>query len=148
MCFRGPAVSSWELHGLFTLESYNIVGRALCSARSFRVTPLLSSPFAATFRQETCITPSAVVDDKLTVRGVNFWYGSKQALFDISLAIPERSVTAFIGPSGCGKSTLLRLLNRMNDLIEGTRLTGQVLLDGQDVYASGLNVVDLRRRVG
>jgi len=79
---------------------------------------------------------------------VNFWYGPKQALFDISLTIPERSVAAFIGPSGCGKSTLLRLFNRMNDLIEGTQLTGKVELDGQDIYASGLNVVDLRRRVG
>lgn len=85
---------------------------------------------------------------KLTVRGVNFWYSSKQALFDISLSVAERSVTAFIGPSGCGKSTLLRLLNRMNDLIEGTRITGLVSLDGQDIYSSRQNVVDLRRRVG
>ena len=86
--------------------------------------------------------------DKVSVRGVNFWYGAKQALFDVSLGVPERSVTAFIGPSGCGKSTLLRLLNRMNDLIEGTRLTGQVLHDGADVYAAGRDVVELRRRVG
>ena len=90
-------------------------------------------------------TPPA---DKLSVRGVNFWYGPKQALFDINMTVAERSVTAFIGPSGCGKSTLLRLLNRMNDLVDGARLTGQVLLDGADVYASGLDVVDLRRRVG
>jgi len=85
---------------------------------------------------------------KLAVRGVNFWYGSKQALFDIGLTVAERSVTAFIGPSGCGKSTLLRLLNRMNDLIEGTRLTGQVLLGGEDVYGSRQDIVNLRRRVG
>jgi phosphate transport system ATP-binding protein len=79
---------------------------------------------------------------------VNFWYHTKQALFDITLTVPERSVTALIGPSGCGKSTLLRLLNRMNDLIEGTRLAGRIEIDGQDVYGGALDVVDLRRRVG
>ena len=93
-------------------------------------------------------TPPVPVRHKLAARGVNFWYGPKQALFDINLTIPEKSVAAFIGPSGCGKSTLLRLLNRMNDLIDGTRHTGQVLLDGKDVYDPGMNLVDLRRRVG
>jgi phosphate transport system ATP-binding protein len=92
--------------------------------------------------------PSEAAGEKFAVRGVNFWYGSKQALFDIDLSVPERSVVAFIGPSGCGKSTLLRLLNRMNDLIEGTRLTGQVLLDGQSIYGRSQDVVELRRRVG
>jgi phosphate transport system ATP-binding protein len=87
-------------------------------------------------------------NEKFAVRGVNFWYGPKQALFDINLSVPERSVVAFIGPSGCGKSTLLRLLNRMNDLIEGTLLEGQIHLDGQDIYARTQDVVDLRRRVG
>jgi phosphate transport system ATP-binding protein len=86
--------------------------------------------------------------EKIAVENVNFWYGVKQALFDISLAIPARSVAALIGPSGCGKSTLLRLLNRMNDLLGGTRLTGAVRLEGQDIYARGTDVVDLRRRVG
>jgi phosphate transport system ATP-binding protein len=86
--------------------------------------------------------------EKLSITGVNFWYGSKQALFDINLTIADRSVAAFIGPSGCGKSTLLRLLNRMNDLIEGTRHTGGIRLDGVDIYSSNLNPVDLRRRVG
>jgi phosphate transport system ATP-binding protein len=86
--------------------------------------------------------------DRLAVKNVNFWYGPKQALFDISLTVPEKSVAAFIGPSGCGKSTLLRMINRMNDLIDGTRLTGQILLEGRDVYAPGQNLVDLRRRVG
>jgi phosphate transport system ATP-binding protein len=88
------------------------------------------------------------VSPKFIVRNVSFWYGDKQALWDISLTIPERSVMALIGPSGCGKSTFLRALNRMNDLIEGTRLTGEVLLDGQDIYDRGVNLVDLRRRVG
>ncbi|WP_390891148.1 phosphate ABC transporter ATP-binding protein PstB [Gemmata palustris] len=88
------------------------------------------------------------VSEKLAVRGVNFWYGAKQALFDINLSVPERSVTALIGPSGCGKSTLLRLVNRMNDLIEGTQRTGNILLDGEDINASGHDVSALRRRVG
>jgi phosphate transport system ATP-binding protein len=85
---------------------------------------------------------------KFSVSSLNFWYGAKQALFDISLEIPERSVTALIGPSGCGKSTFLRLLNRMNDLIEGARHTGGILLDAQDIYSRNLNLVQLRRRVG
>jgi phosphate transport system ATP-binding protein len=88
------------------------------------------------------------VRSKFTVRHLDFWYGAQQALFDITLDIPERSVVALIGPSGCGKSTFLRALNRMNDLIEGTRLTGDVILDGEDIYGRGVNLVDLRRRVG
>src|SRR5688572_5136188 len=74
---------------------------------------------------------------KFEAQGVSFWYGQKQALTDIWLEIPERSVTALIGPSGCGKSTFLRLLNRMNDLIPDTRHTGEILLDGEDVYRRG-----------
>ena len=85
---------------------------------------------------------------KLDVRNLNFFYGDKQALFDVSMTIAARSVTAFIGPSGCGKSTFLRTLNRMNDIIEGTRHTGTVLLEGQDIYASDVDVVALRKRVG
>jgi phosphate transport system ATP-binding protein len=97
---------------------------------------------------ETTVSAPLPTSEKLVVRHVNFWYGPKQALFDVSLTVPERTVTAFIGPSGCGKSTLLRLLNRMNDLIEGARLSGQILLDGEDVYDAACDVVDLRRRVG
>jgi phosphate transport system ATP-binding protein len=85
---------------------------------------------------------------KFKVSGLNFWYGSSQALFDVSLSIPERSVMALIGPSGCGKSTFLRTLNRMNDLIEGTRHTGDVMLDGTDIYSRSVDLVHLRRRVG
>jgi phosphate transport system ATP-binding protein len=80
--------------------------------------------------------------------GLDFFYGKTQALFDVSLAVPEKSVTALIGPSGCGKSTFLRCLNRMNDLIPDTRVEGEVLLDGEDIYSSGVDVVALRRRVG
>lgn len=79
---------------------------------------------------------------------MGFFYGSHQALRDINLEVPEQSVTALIGPSGCGKSTFLRSLNRMNDIIEGTRVTGKVLLDGEDIYAPDVDVVALRKRVG
>jgi phosphate transport system ATP-binding protein len=79
---------------------------------------------------------------------LDFWYGPSQALHDISIRIPERSVTAFIGPSGCGKSTFIRCLNRMNDILPDTRVEGKVLLDDVDIYRAGIDIVDLRRRVG
>jgi phosphate transport system ATP-binding protein len=85
---------------------------------------------------------------KISVRDLNFFYGRVQALHQIALDVPERIVMAFIGPSGCGKSTFLRTLNRMNDTIAATRVEGEVLLDGEDVYAPGTDVVALRRRVG
>jgi phosphate transport system ATP-binding protein len=85
---------------------------------------------------------------KIDVRGLNFYYGKTQALHAVSLQIPERVVMAFIGPSGCGKSTFLRTLNRMNDVIPGTRVDGEVLMDNQDIYAPGTDVVELRRKVG
>jgi phosphate transport system ATP-binding protein len=88
------------------------------------------------------------VRPKFEIRSLSFWYGTNQALFDVSLAIPERSVAAIIGPSGCGKSTFLRTLNRMNDLIEGTRHTGEVILDGVDIFSRSMSLIDLRRRVG
>ncbi len=84
----------------------------------------------------------------MSVNKLNLHYGQKQALFDISLKIPKRRVTAFIGPSGCGKSTLLRSMNRMNDLVEGCQVDGRINLDGHNIYEKGVNVADLRRRVG
>jgi phosphate transport system ATP-binding protein len=84
----------------------------------------------------------------ISVRNLSFFYGKAQALYDISLEVPGRMVMALIGPSGCGKSTFLRTLNRMNDTIPGTRVTGQVEIDGRDVYAPNVDVVDLRRKVG
>ena len=86
--------------------------------------------------------------DKIVVENLNFYYGSKQALFDVSIRIPERMITALIGPSGCGKSTFLRCLNRMNDTIPDTRVEGKILLDSEDIYRPGMDVVGLRRRVG
>jgi phosphate transport system ATP-binding protein len=88
------------------------------------------------------------VRPKFEVRQLCFWYGAAQALHDVSLVMPERSVVALIGPSGCGKSTFLRTLNRMNDLIEGTRHIGDVTLDGEEIYGRAIGLVDLRRRVG
>ena len=85
---------------------------------------------------------------KFSVRDLDFYYGPKRALANISMEITEREITALIGPSGCGKSTFLRCLNRMNDTIVGTRATGKILLDGQDIYAPAADVADLRRRVG
>ncbi|MBA2732737.1 MAG: phosphate ABC transporter ATP-binding protein [Acidobacteria bacterium] len=85
---------------------------------------------------------------KISVRDMNFFYGRAQALHNLSLSVPERMVMAFIGPSGCGKSTFLRTLNRMNDTIPGTRVEGHVEIDGQDIYAPGTDVVELRRKVG
>ncbi len=86
--------------------------------------------------------------DAIDVQGLNFYYGAKRALENITLGIRPNVVTAFIGPSGCGKSTFLRTLNRMNDIIQGTRVEGRVLIDGKDIYGPGTDVVALRRRVG
>ncbi|MDQ6661971.1 MAG: phosphate ABC transporter ATP-binding protein PstB [Chloroflexota bacterium] len=84
----------------------------------------------------------------MDVQHVNFYYGAKQALFDVSLPVREHQTTALIGPSGCGKSTFLRTLNRMNDLIPGTRTQGEALMDGQNIYAKSVDVVALRQRIG
>ena len=92
--------------------------------------------------------PAESLPVRMEARHLNFFYGKSQALHDISILIREKSVTAFIGPSGCGKSTFLRCLNRMNDIIADTRVDGDVLLDGSDIYGSDVDIVDLRRRVG
>jgi phosphate transport system ATP-binding protein len=93
-------------------------------------------------------TPAAAPTGLLSVRGFSFWYGPKQALFDIALEFAPQSVTALIGPSGCGKSTFLRSINRMHDLLPGARSEGEILLDGENVLDRGLDVVHLRQRVG
>jgi phosphate transport system ATP-binding protein len=84
----------------------------------------------------------------LAVRELNLFYGSKQALYGVNMEIPKQCVTAFIGPSGCGKSTLLRCFNRMNDLVDGCRIEGEIQLDSDNIYARGVDVASLRRRVG
>lgn len=99
---------------------------------------------------EAAVSPDALPGrrDMITVRDFNFFYGRNQALHDISLDIPERQVTGFIGPSGCGKTTLLRNFNRMNELIDGTRHTGEIRLAGRSIFDSSMEVISLRRLVG
>src|SRR5437870_5286161 len=97
---------------------------------------------------DTTSPPKVVGSPKIQIRDLSFYYGKTQALHDVSLEIPERIVMALIGPSGCGKSTFLRTLNRMNDVIPGIRVNGEVVIDGRDIYVPGTDVVELRRRVG
>jgi phosphate transport system ATP-binding protein len=108
--------------------------------------PLVSLGELAATRKTTTDGPDA--PSKIEVDSMNFYYGEKRALQDISIRIKPNLVTAFIGPSGCGKSTFLRTLNRMNDIIPGARVEGRILIDNVDIYKSGIDVVHLRRRVG
>jgi phosphate transport system ATP-binding protein len=108
---------------------------------STAVRPVTVPPFAP--------APGAVANRPvIEIDDVDFNYGPSKALHDITLNIAEREVTAFIGPSGCGKSTLLRCLNRMNDLIDGVRITGEFLVGGTNIYAPTTDVIDVRRRIG
>jgi phosphate transport system ATP-binding protein len=102
-------------------------------------------------RIQTAVRTDAVPEAErqaITIRDVQFYYGEKQVLFDIGMDIGENRVTALIGPSGCGKSTLLRCLNRMNDLIEGARIRGEVKVKDRDIYGPGVDVIEVRRRIG
>jgi phosphate transport system ATP-binding protein len=91
---------------------------------------------------------STMPSSKMTARDVNVWYGQKQAINGVSIDVDQENVTAFIGPSGCGKSTFLRTLNRMNDTVASARFEGKITLDGEDIYAPSMDVVQLRARVG
>ena len=84
----------------------------------------------------------------ISVQNLNLWYGSNQALYDVSMELPENQITAFIGPSGCGKSTFLKTLNRMNDLVDGVRIQGKIFYDGQDIYAPQVDTTWLRKEIG
>jgi phosphate transport system ATP-binding protein len=88
------------------------------------------------------------MDYKMQVKNLNLYYGAGQALYDVSLAVQPNSIVALIGPSGCGKSTFLKTLNRMNDLVKGVRLDGEITLDGDDIYKPDMDIVNLRKRVG
>jgi phosphate transport system ATP-binding protein len=96
------------------------------------------------------VVHKAVYDEPaiLEIEKFSLWYGTKQALYDVTMPIPKGQVTAIIGPSGCGKSTLLRCVNRMNDLIEGVRTTGDMRVAGDSIYAPGVDVIELRKRMG
>ena len=106
-------------------------------------TPIVSAPGSA-----VASASSEHRADFIKVRDFNFYYGKKQALFNINMEIPQRQVTAFIGPSGCGKSTLLRNFNRMNDLIDGVRHQGDILLNGRSIYDKKIEIIALRRSIG
>ena len=106
---------------------------------------LRRSTAGVTFAQPAAESTGSVA---IVIRNANLWYGQSQALYDITMDIPARQATAFIGPSGCGKSTLLRCLNRMNDLIDGVRVTGEFLVNGQDINATSTDVIEVRRRIG
>jgi phosphate transport system ATP-binding protein len=97
---------------------------------------------------ESTSRPLADAHPKIVIQDMNFFYGKVQALTKVNMPIPANQVTAFIGPSGCGKSTLLRCLNRLNDLVDGARIEGKILLEGNDIYDPGVDVTDLRTRVG
>ena len=109
---------------------------------------MLMKPPAPTVQSDPRTAGTTPRTVKIDVQSLAFYYGAKRALEDISLHIYPNVVTAFIGPSGCGKSTFLRTLNRMNDIIPGTRVEGKVTIEGSDIYAPGVDVVKLRRRVG
>jgi phosphate transport system ATP-binding protein len=114
------------------MNDASISASTAAAAAATAVPPLLEDPASA----------------KVVAREVNVYYGDNHALKSVSIDIPERAVTAFIGPSGCGKSTFLRCINRMNDTIEGCRVSGSITIDGADIYDSSLDVVELRARVG
>ena len=122
------------------------------STMEFEITPIPSAVENTSVPKVTVAGAATLVNQeasvKIDVRHTNFWYGSKQALYDVSIPIREKQVTALIGPSGCGKTTFLRTLNRMNDLIPGTRTEGEAILDARNIYDKSLDVVSLRQRIG
>src|SRR5450759_3980377 len=124
------------------------MSQALFSAGGTHAVPVPMPAFAGIGRATESRETPGLSPSKIHVSQVSFFYGAKQALFDISLDIPANLVTAFIGPSGCGKSTLLRAFNRLNDTMPGARLQGRVEIDGANIYSPSTDVVDLRRRVG
>ncbi len=108
-----------------------------------------TNPVKKTFSEFQTATHSLKnVPAKIVIQDMNFYYGTVQALKSVNMTIPANEVTAFIGPSGCGKSTLLRCLNRLNDLVDGTRVEGTILLDGENIYRPEVDSTDLRTRVG
>jgi phosphate transport system ATP-binding protein len=110
--------------------------------------PIVPSPDAPIRSDVPTPDAAATASPEISIRDGNLWYGANQALHDITLDIPAKQATAFIGPSGCGKSTLLRCLNRMNDLIDDVRVSGEFIINGQNIYAPATDVIEVRRRVG
>lgn len=110
-------------------------------------TPTHAIDINALGRNERGVDPESL-EVCLEAKNLSLFYGEKQALYDVNMKIPKQMVTAFIGPSGCGKSTLLRCMNRMNDLVDGVGIKGELLLDGNDIYQKSVEVAELRRKVG
>jgi phosphate transport system ATP-binding protein len=109
----------------------------------------MAGPVSVTGGLHAPTSPGAIMETPMIeIEQVNLWYGLKQALKDIGMSMPKHRITAYIGPSGCGKSTLLRCLNRMNDLVDGIRMTGSIRIGGTDIYDPSQDVTDLRKRVG
>jgi phosphate transport system ATP-binding protein len=114
------------------------------SQREHVVSASDAGAFGRTRRERDLASESMCIE----TRDLNLFYGAKQALYDINMQVPKNRVTAFIGPSGCGKSTLLRTFNRMNDLVDGCRVEGEILLDKQNIFDRSVDITDLRQRVG
>jgi len=144
---------SWILNfdSLFATFSLMVMSQPKLSSTALPARDNITMPqqtSAALPEAATTNAAATALPTKVSVRGMNFYYTRVQALYNVSVEIPERVVMALIGPSGCGKSTFLRTLNRMNDTIPGTRVTGEISIDGQDIYAPDSDVVALRRKVG
>ena len=109
----------------------------------------MAGPVSVTGGLHAPTSEGAVMETPMVeIEQLNLWYGLKQALNDITMSMPKHRITAYIGPSGCGKSTLLRCLNRMNDLVDGVRITGSIRICGTDIYDPGQDVTELLKRVG
>ena len=109
----------------------------------------MAGPVSVTGGLHAPVSEGAIMESPMVeIEKLNLWYGPKQALTDVTMCMPKHRITAYIGPSGCGKSTLLRCLNRMNDLVDGVRITGSIRIGGTDIYDPGQDVTELRKRVG
>jgi phosphate transport system ATP-binding protein len=109
----------------------------------------MAGPVSVTEGLHAPVSEGAIMETPMVeIEKLSLWYGVKQALADVTMSMPKHRITAYIGPSGCGKSTLLRCLNRMNDLVDGVRITGSIRIGGTDVYDPGQDVTELRKRVG
>jgi phosphate transport system ATP-binding protein len=130
------------------MQPTRITEETMVETESGRPADGAEQPPAAIPGPEARAAIARIGDPILDIRSLNLWYGPKQALREISLAIPERRITAFIGPSGCGKSTLLRCINRLNDLIDSVRIEGEILFEGTDIFDPRVEINSLRKRIG
>ena len=137
-----------QLHGFYTAETRRKPPQDTLDAMLLQDPATFVRPGAEALSPTSQTPPAPNVPPKIDVANMNFFYGANRVLHEVTVQMLPNQVTALIGPSGCGKSTFLRSLNRMNDIIPGTRVEGSVCIDGRDIYDSSVDVVDLRRRVG